>query len=85
MVSARQTESEPHEEGFDYSTAEGMQAVELALDLALDIRRELKSDPTQRKIALYERTLGLAVIPVLLRRLLIQAKRLLSSNAAGGK
>ena len=37
-------------------------------DLASEIRRELVFGVLSRKMALYERSLGLAVIPVLLRR-----------------
>ena len=36
--------------------------------LVAEIRRELMLGTTERKIALYERSLGLAVIPVLVRR-----------------
>lgn len=36
--------------------------------LVAEIRRELRIGGAERKIALYERSLGLAVIPVLIRR-----------------
>lgn len=59
---------------FDYSTPEGQAALHGALDLVLEIRNE-QSGPMLRKIALYERTLGLAVVPVLARRALIVLAR----------
>lgn len=64
----------------DVSTDEGMRAVELFQQLALDLRSELKSDPLERKVALYERTLGLAVMPVLLRRAVLRARRSLAER-----
>ena len=51
----------------DYSTPEGELAVQAAIDLILDLR-EKQVAPLVRKIAVYERTLGLAVLPVLIRR-----------------
>ncbi|MRR38461.1 hypothetical protein EG829_28200 [bacterium] len=48
---------------FDYSTPEGQKALEGVLDVILDVRRE-----ANRRAALYERTLGLIVLPVLIRR-----------------
>lgn len=50
-------------EAFDYSTPEAQAALEGVSDLVLEIRNEI-----MRPMRLYERTLGLAVIPVLLRR-----------------
>jgi len=44
-----------------------MESTRRALDLVLEIRQE-QIGPLQRKIDLYERSLGLAVVPVLLRR-----------------
>jgi len=39
--------------------------------MILEIREDVKG-PLARKVELYERTLGLAVIPVLLRRLVLR-------------
>jgi hypothetical protein len=58
------------DEDFDYSTPEGQATIRAASAMVLQIRDELHG-PLARKIALYERTLGLAVIPVLVRRLLL--------------
>ena len=55
------------EDHFDYSTPEAEKAMRVAIALVLDIREEV-TRPLARKIAIYERTLGLAVVPVLLRR-----------------
>jgi len=57
-------------DGFDYSAPEAQRAIEESLALVLEIR-ESATQPMARKIAVYEGTLGLAVIPVLLRRTLI--------------
>lgn len=59
---------------FDYSTPEAAEAIRVVAALVLEIREE-KTGPLARKVALYERTLGLAVIPVLLRRAIIAARR----------
>jgi hypothetical protein len=48
---------------FDYSTPEAQDALAGVTGLILELQDEVK-----RKTLLYERTLGLAVIPVLLRR-----------------
>jgi len=48
---------------FDYSTPEAQDALADVTALILDIHAALR-----RKTLLYERTLGLAVVPVLLRR-----------------
>jgi len=48
---------------FDYSTPEAQEALAGVTELILEMHTE-----TKRKTVLYERTLGLAVIPVLLRR-----------------
>jgi len=48
---------------FDYSTPEAQEALAGVTELILEVHTE-----TKRKTVLYERTLGLAVIPVLLRR-----------------
>jgi hypothetical protein len=60
---------------FDFSSPEGQRALEGALDLVEEIREELL-----RKTRLYERTLGLAVVPVLLRRAAIIGFRKMGSR-----
>lgn len=54
---------------FDYSTPEAEAAIRAALALVLELREDV-TGPLARKVALYERTFGLAVIPVLVRRAL---------------
>jgi hypothetical protein len=49
--------------GFDYSTPEAQEALEGLSGLILEIREE-----AGRTNRLYERTLGLAVVPVLVKR-----------------
>ncbi len=58
----------------DYATPEARRALEDVTRLVLEVRDE-QTGPLNRKIALYERTLGLAVVPVLLRRALIAIAR----------
>lgn len=61
------------EDDFDFSTPEGEAAIRAAIGLVLEVR-----DAESRlawKVRLYERTLGLAVIPVLLRRTILAVKR----------
>lgn len=53
---------------FDFSTPEAQAALAYAQGLVLEIRDGLRDRPLERKVALYERSLGLAVVPVLLRR-----------------
>ncbi|MDZ4169156.1 MAG: hypothetical protein U1E26_05825 [Coriobacteriia bacterium] len=57
---------------FDYSTPEGAEAIRRVLVGVLELRRGLKKPGTARKVGscsrLYERTLGVAVPFVLLRR-----------------
>jgi len=53
----------------DFSTPEGEKAMRAAIDLVLEVRKQ-QIQPLSRKIFIYERTLGLAVIPVLVRRLI---------------
>lgn len=55
---------------FDYSTPEALAALEGVTGLVTEIRNEfeLQLRLSDRKVRLYERTLGLAVIPVLIRR-----------------
>lgn len=50
-------------EDFDYSTPEAQDALADVTELILELHQEIG-----RKTDLYERTFGLAVIPVLLRR-----------------
>lgn len=63
----RGTDPTAKRQPVDASTPEGEMAIHAAIDLILDLR-EKQVAPLVRKIALYERTLGLAVIPVLIRR-----------------
>jgi hypothetical protein len=65
---------EPDTEGFDFSTPEGQEALRQASRLLFELREEYVKQAS-RKIALYERTLGLAVIPVLVRRAAITLLR----------
>ena len=59
---------------YDYSTPEARVALDDVTRLVLEVREETVGS-LERKIRLYERTLGLAVIPVLLRRALIVTLR----------
>ncbi len=54
----------------DYSAREAEEAVRAANAIVLEACR-----PLAQRVALYERTLGLAVLPVLIRRLLVVAWR----------
>lgn len=56
---------------FDFSTPEGEAAIRAANAIVLEVTR-----PLARRVALYERTLGLAVIPILVRRAIIDRWRL---------
>ena len=58
------------DEDFDFSTPEAEAAIRAVNAVILDIREE-RTGPLARRVAIYERTLGLAVIPVLLRRALL--------------
>lgn len=69
-------------DGFDYSTPESLQALANVTELVREIRDE-RSGPVSRRLRLYERTLGLAVIPVLIRRGLIVLGRRLRAGRAG--
>lgn len=51
---------------FDFSTPEGEAAIRVANAMVLEITR-----PLARRVDLYERTLGIAVIPVLIRRAIL--------------
>ena len=67
---------------FDYSTPEAQKALAGVTALILEIRGE-ETSPMARRMALYERTLGLAVIPVLLRRAVIVFMRRVSRKSRG--
>jgi hypothetical protein len=56
---------------FDYATPEAQEAVRAASQLILEVR-ENANGPLARKVRLYERTLGIAVIPVLIRRAVLK-------------
>jgi len=68
------TEASMLEGDFDFSTPEGEAAIRAAIALVLEVR-EIETSPLARKVRLYERTLGLAVIPTLLRRAFLAAKK----------
>jgi hypothetical protein len=55
---------------FDFSTPEGFEALRGLSELVLEIRDEVGG-----RMHLYERTLGLAVLPVLARRAAGRVKR----------
>lgn len=58
----------------DFSTPEGEKAIRAAIDLVLELRNE-QTGPLARKVVLYERTFGLAVLPVLARRAILNLWR----------
>ena len=66
----RLTQSSGVDDEFDYSTPEAEEAMRAVNALLLEVREEV-TGPLARKAALYERTLGLAVVPVLLRRAIL--------------
>lgn len=66
---------------FDYSTPEAEAAFRALAPLIDELRAEL-ADPKDRRLALYERTLGLAVIPVLVRRAAIVVGRTILRRSA---
>ena len=70
MPNPRSALPEP-DDGFDYSTPEAEAAIRAASRLILEIREDM-SGPLARKVALYERSLGLAVVPVLVRRAVLR-------------
>lgn len=61
------------EDDFDFSTPEGEAAIRAAIGLVLEVRET--ETRLAWKVRLYERTLGLAVIPVLLRRAILAVRR----------
>lgn len=67
------------DDDFDYSSPEGERVIRVANSLVLDVAR-----PLARKVELYERTFGLAVIPVLLRRAVLARWRQRRSQTRGG-
>lgn len=80
----RPTEASVPEDDFDFSTPEGEAAMRAALGLILEVR-ELETSPLARKVRLYERTLGLAVIPMLLRRAFLAARKRGSFRQRGAR
>jgi hypothetical protein len=58
----------------DFSTPDGEKAIRAAVELVLEVRNE-QTGPLARKVVLYERTFGLAVLPVLARRAIINLWR----------
>jgi FkbM family methyltransferase len=68
----RRAEEMHHE--FDYSSPEAQVALEGVSNLILEIRADLAPQVRsyERKLRLYERTFGVAVIPVLLRRAMLK-------------
>jgi len=61
-----ETTASPFDTDFDYSAPEAEDTIRAANALVLEVAR-----PLAQKVALYERTLGLAVIPVLVRRAIV--------------
>jgi hypothetical protein len=80
----RRTEASMPEEDFDFSTPEGEAAIRAAIALVLEVR-ELETSPLARRVRLYQRTLGLAVIPVLLREAFLAAKKRGSLRRRGAR
>lgn len=69
MPTFRAASPEPDDD-FDYSTPEAEAAIRAASRLILEIREDVTGS-LARRVALYERTLGLAVVPVLIRRAIL--------------
>ena len=69
---------------FDFSTPEGEAAIRAAIALVLEVR-ELETSPLARRVRLYQRTLGLAMIPVLLRGAFLAAKKRGSLRRRGAR
>jgi hypothetical protein len=80
----RRTEASMTEEDFDFSTPEGEAAMRAAIALVLEVR-EFETSPLARRVRLYHRTLGLAVIPVLLWEELRAAKKRGSLRRRGAR
>lgn len=61
----------------DFADPENLAALPYVIDLILDVRREANASHGEltRKIQLYERSLGLLVIPTLVRRAAIAVLR----------
>ena len=74
---------EPSCETFDYSAPEAQWAMDNVTALLLEVREEYL--PMERKLRLYERTLGLAVLPVLIRRMFVVAARMVRGGRAGDR
>lgn len=68
----------------DYSSPENLAALPFVIDLVLDVRREVNESHRDlaRKVQIYERSLGLLVLPVLLRRAAIVLARRLRRGRA---
>ena len=64
-VRAVDPESMPND--YDFSTPEAEEAIRAMAGVLLEIRHDVDTRLV-RRVRLYERTLGLAVIPVLIRR-----------------
>lgn len=80
----RLTEAAALENDVDFSTPEGEAAIRAAVALVLEVR-EIETSPLARKVKLYERTLGLAVVPVLLRRAFLATMRRGSMRRRGAR
>ncbi|MEZ5124793.1 MAG: hypothetical protein R2826_00895 [Thermoleophilia bacterium] len=72
MPRPRPSKSDAPPSDFDYSSPEALAALRDVTALILEIRDEYAGS-TARKVNLYERSLGLAVIPLLLRRAALRA------------
>jgi hypothetical protein len=59
---------------IDFSTVEGAAAIRAALAMVQEVRDDV-TGPLARRVALYEKTFGLAVVPVLVRRVSIRLWR----------
>jgi hypothetical protein len=81
-VSTPRAASPEPDDDFDFSTPEAEAAIRATSHLILEIREDL-SGPLARKVALYERTLGLAVVPVLIRRAILRIWRRRSVRLRG--
>jgi hypothetical protein len=61
----------------DFASPENLAALPYVIDLILDVRREANASHRElaRKVRLYERSLGLLVLPTLIRRAAIAVLR----------